>query len=307
MNYTPEFMTGFDGKVLTLTEVNRAIDNKNILESLVISCDGDLNLELKMGEGIIGKIAFDEVEYRFDGASTKEIAALSKVGRHVQYIPTAINQNEDGTYLVTCSRKLAQKECYDNYISKLVPGDIIDAKITSIENYGVFCDIGCGIIALLPTKLISVTHIINPKDILDVSANLKVVVRKVKEDGKIELTHRELLGTWKEEASNLSVGKTVVGTVLSVEDYGTFVRLSQNLSGLASPTPGVELNPGDMVSVHINSIYEDTLKVKLSIVSKIGSETEKLKFKYYTTSGHIDEWVYSDGKKSIKTDFNNID
>ena len=301
MNYTPEFSTVVKRNT-TISEINKAI-----LEALVVSCNDELTLELNIAPDIKGYIKFEDVEYRFDGGITKEIAALSKVGSYVHYTPTEITDNGDGTYTVSCSRKLAQQTCYENYISKLTPGDIIDAKITSVENYGTFCDIGCGIIALLPTKLISVTHIINPKEILGGMSRIKVVVRRVKPDGKIELTHRELLGTWKEEASKFAVGLTVAGTVLSIESYGVFIRLSQNLSGLAKIPEDMNLKPGDVVAVRISSIYEETLKVKLTIVNEIRDRKEDLKFKYYITDGHIDKWVYADTKKLIQTDFNNID
>ena len=307
MIYTPEFVPEASAKkTFTVNEINKAIEAKTILSSLVISCDDELTLEVSLAKNITGYIKFEDVEYRFDGARTKEIAALSKVGSYVQFIPTNITTH-NGRYIVECSRKLAQKECYDNFISKLVPGDIIDARITSIENYGVFCDIGCGIIALLPTKLISVTHIINPKELLADMSRLKVVIRKIKDDGKIELTHRELLGTWKQEASKLSEGSTVIGTVLSIEDYGVFVRLSQNLSGLAKVPEGIDLTPGDVVVVHVHSITEDTLKVKLSIVRKVKDSKEELRFNYYINDKHIDVWTYADTKKLIQTDFNNIE
>jgi secreted PhoX family phosphatase len=49
---------------------------------------------------------------------------------------------------------------------------------------------------------------------------------------RISLTHRELLGTWLENASRFAPGETVSGIVRGNEDYGIFVELAPNLSGL---------------------------------------------------------------------------
>lgn len=301
--YSPEYLTGMKREPMTMKFVHRAISNGAILEALVTSCDDDLTLKLELGKGIYGYIPFEDIEYRHDNSEIKDIAALSKVGRHIKFKMISFSK-ENGQIKVHCSRKEAQKDCYENYISKLSPGDITDARIVRIENYGVFCDIGCGFVALLPTNNISVTHVVNPKELLENISRLKVVVKEINTDGKIQLTHKELLGTWTEEASKFSRGDTVCGAVLSVEEYGVFIRLSQNLSGLAAPTQDIKINTGDLVSVRINSISDKSMKIKLTIIDKIDNCSESVRFKYYKTEGNIKEWVYSDtGKKRISTTF----
>lgn len=66
------------------------------------------------------------------------------------------------------------------------------------------------------------------------------------------MTHKELLGTWMENASWFCPGETVRGTVRSVKEYGSFIELTPNLSGLADARE--KLDPGDGVSVYIKSI-----------------------------------------------------
>ena len=198
-----------------------------------------------------------------------------------------------------------------NFISKLIPGDIIDAKVLKIVNYGVFCDIGCGITALLPTNNISVTHVVNPTELLKGLSRMKVVVERNDNPFKIQLSHKELLGTWEEEVAQFQEGDIVPGMVLSVEEYGIFVRISQNLSGLAEIS-NINVSTGDLVSVKILSIRPDNMKVKLNITEKIKYDTveeikeaKKLKFKYSQTGGHITKWVYSTqtAKKQIVSEF----
>lgn len=57
--------------------------------------------------------------------------------------------------------------------------------------------------------------------------------------GRVSLSHKELLGTWEENAALFSPGETVSATVRSVESYGIFVELTPNLAGLAEPKAGV--------------------------------------------------------------------
>lgn len=311
--FTPEYLSEQHREVKSISELEDAIQSGKIIEALVTSCSDDLTLELSLGKDIIGTVSFSEIEYRVDNTEIKPIVALSKVGRHIKVIPKSFTQNEEGKYIVECSRKEVQQQCYINKISWLVPGDVVDARVLRIENYGIFCDIGCGIVALLPTNLISVTHIVNSKELLSDTRAIRVVIKDIQSDGKIQLSHRELIGTWDEESSKFKVGQTVCGTVLSVEEYGVFIRLSQNLSGLASvPSSDIKLKTGDVVSVHIGTIANHTMKVKLNIVGKIDNCDEIMKFNYYgdrETSYHIDNWIYTSqnnkSKKYIETVFCN--
>lgn len=306
--YSPEYLTEMHREPMTLRFVKHAISNETILEAQVIACDEKNTLTVSIGDGIIGKIPFEELEYHVDGKDTKPVAATSKIGKHIKFIPESIEKLDNNDYLVNCSRKHSQKLCYDNYISKLVPGDIIDARVIKIVGYGIFCDIGCGYVALLPTNDISVTHIVNPETALKHVHKLKVVVKST-DDNKIQLSHKELLGTWEEEVSKFSIGDIVYGTVLTKESYGVFIRISQNLSGLADISE-IDVEVGDTVAVKISSIKPENMKVKLILIHKIdecsGDESsERLSFKYTMTEGHISDWVYStpEAKKQIESHF----
>lgn len=304
-NYSPENFNNTKHGGMPLKLIEDAVANKTPLEAKVISCDKDNTLKLRLGKNIAGKIVFDELEYNIHGDSTKPASAVSKIYKYIKFIPTEINQVDEENYEVTCSRKMLQKECFENYISKLRPGDIIDAKPIKTLSYGTFCDIGCGIVALLPTNNISITHVINPEEIFRNISRLKVVISSIDENNKIQLSHKELLGTWEENVANFSEKDITFGTVLSVEDYGVFVRLGQNLSGLAEPI-AFEVNPGDLVSVRITNIRPDKMKVKLLIIEKLDKDdNEYTPFNYVIKEGHITDWVYStkDAPRQIESHF----
>ena len=114
---------------------------------------------------------------------------------------------------------------------------------------------------------------------------------KSNESARICLTHKELLGTWEENAADYEVGETVSGIVRSVESYGIFVELTPNLAGLAEARDGI--TAGMHVSVYIKAIIPEKMKVKLVIVDSCDSHDEVLDFKYRLRESHINKWRYS--------------
>lgn len=175
------------------------------------------------------------------------------------------------------------------YITTMQPGDVIPARITHLEQFGCFVDIGCGISSLIPIDAISVSRISHPSDRFSNGDDILAVVRG-KEDGRIQLTHKELLGTWQQNSDRFQQGETVGGIVRSIEDYGVFIEMTPNLAGLAEPFDGVKV--GQSASVYIKAIIPEKMKVKLIIVDVFDSTADK-RFDYFITGGRIDSWVYS--------------
>ena len=194
--------------------------------------------------------------------------------------------------------------CEEHYIRTLVLGDIIPARVTHLEQFGCFVDIGCGIPSLIPIDLISVSRISHPSDRFYVGQDILAVVKSY-EDNRICLTHKELLGTWEQNAALFSQGETVTGIVRSIEDYGVFIELTPNLAGLAEPRDDIKVN--QQAGVYIKAIIPDKMKIKLIIVNAANSNTayHNNELNYFIDSGHIDKWIYSSGSSSklIKTVF----
>lgn len=272
-----------------------------VLEAPVIMCDSQHNLIVNLGcmKGVIprteGAIGIAE-------GQTRDIALISRVGRPVCFIVESINCDSTGKPYALLSRKKAQIICKDYILNTFKTGDIIDAKITHLESFGAFCDIGCGNVALLPIDAISVSRISHPKDRFSVGDKIKAVVKNIADDGKITLSHKELLGTWEENAVLFSAGQTVTGVVRSVESYGIFVEITPNLAGLAEPKDNVFV--GQQASVYIKSILQNKMKIKLIIIDSFNSSYSP-EIKYFYKGNNISEWEYSpnDCSKKITTKF----
>lgn len=296
-HYTPEgnLISTFQNHELTsnLKGLEKALEKQIILEAPAILCDHNFNLHVSLGSKIRGIIPRDEVQYS-PKESTKDIAILTRVGKPVCFKVMGFEKDASGEAVAILSRKNAQRECMHNYIETLEAGDIIPTKITHLENFGAFVDIGCGIVSLLSIDSISVSRISHPSARLSVGDSIYTVVKSIDEYGRIYVSERELLGSWEENAALFTEGQTVKGIIRSVENYGVFVELKPNLAGLAEYKDDVFV--GQTAAVYIKSIIPEKMKIKLIIIDSHDAPTHPEPLEYFIdtdTVTHIDSWIYS--------------
>ncbi|MGN0488418.1 MAG: S1 RNA-binding domain-containing protein [Ruminococcus sp.] len=288
-----------EGKLLTTEENQLYINNteklyeacakQKILEAKVLVCDNQHNLHLNLG-GVKAIIPREEGAIGIREGTVRDIAVISRVNRPVCFVVTDIVSDSNGEPLAILSREKAQRMCCDNYIDTLIAGDVVNACITHLETFGAFADIGCGIVALMPIDTISVSRIEHPRERFSVGMDIKAVIKSI-ENGRISLSHKELLGTWQQNADLFKPGETVTGVIRSVESYGSFVELTPNLAGLAESHPDVK--EGMQASVYIKSIIPQKMKIKLIVIDTFDYKYNPKPPKYYSNASHISHFVYS--------------
>ncbi len=285
-----------------ILSLQSAQQNGTILEAKAAVCTAGHDLLLDLGD-IKGVIPRTEGAIGIESGETRDIAIISRVNKPICFRVLGFEHDGSGRKRAICSRRAAQESCVSEYLSKLVPGDVIPAAVTHMESFGCFADIGCGISSLLPIDSISISRIGHPSDRFRTGQNIFVVVSGRDESGRICLSHKELLGTWEENAAAFSPGETVGGIIRSVEDYGVFVELTPNLAGLAEPCP--MLHPGQQASVYVKSLIPEKMKIKLIIVDAFDGDNAPSPLCYYITEGHIDRWQYSPNscRKNISSVF----
>ncbi len=283
----------------SISGLERAMNEEIIVEAIAKLCtySHELIIPLPCIKAVMPR---EECAIGIREGKTKDVAIISRVGKPVCFVIVGFEER-NGEQVAIVSRKAAQERCMNEYISNLVSGEVIDAKVTHTEQFGSFVDIGCGIPSMIPIDSISVSRISHPNDRFDIGDDIKVVI-KDKDEDKIYISHKELLGTWSQNADLFKAGETVNGIVRSVENYGIFVELAPNLAGLAEPKAGVYV--GQTASVYIKSINEDKMKIKLIIVDSYDTQVKK-ENTYFITEGIIDRWRYSPIKcaKIIETIF----
>ena len=250
--------------------LQEAMERQTVLEGTAIRCDIRQDLTVRFGgyEGVIHRA--DAVHPAISGAE-RDIAVLSRVGKPTCFTITNLVVDGGGRPRLTLSRRAA--------------------RVSHLEKFGAFVDLGCGVTSLIPLENISVSRIPSPSARFQVGQDILAVVTAVDPDTcRFYLSHKELLGTWMENAAAFAPGDAVPGIVRGVRDYGVFIELAPNLSGLADWRG--DLAPGDQISVYIKSIRPECRKIKLQVIEKLAALQEPEPLRYFITDGEVSNWIY---------------
>lgn len=288
--YQPEGLTAAPP---SLEILRKSVGSGEIFQARCIKCDEYHNLHLDLGP-VRGMIPREETALGIGTGKTKDYAILSRVGRSICFQVLGFDSRGN----VIASRRAAQAEARDYLLSALRPGDVISAVVRNPAEFGVFCDIGCGVTALMRIARCCVSRLESTVDLFRPDQAIYAAVLEVDDaSGQMLLTGRELLGTWEENAARFRPGQTVPGTVRSVMSYGIFVELTPNLSGLAEHS--ADVRPGDPVSVYIRSILPEKHKIKLNIIEVLPQPSQLPAPEYFITNGHLQRWEYYPGSNAI--------
>ena len=273
-----------------LSVLRQAMEDQTVLEGLAIRCDARRDLTIRFGgyEGTIPRL--DAIHPAISGAE-RDIAVLSRVGKPTCFTITGMEIDGGGKARFTLSRRAAQGQAITYLLEHSAPGSVLPARVTHLESFGAFVDLGCGVTSLIPLENLSVSRVSHPSDRFQVGQDILAAVTDIDSTAcRFYLTHKELLGTWLENAAGFAPGEAVPGIVRGVKEYGIFIELTPNLSGLAEWRGDVL--PGDAVSVYIKSIRPDTRKIKLQIIQNLGPVQEPGELRYFITDGTVNNWVY---------------
>ena len=275
---------------LSPAELRAAIASREILQSTALAFDTQRQLRFDLG-GVKAVMPFGQCADGAESGTVRDIAVLTRVGRPTCFVIEGMETGENGQPCYLLSRAEAQRMCKAEYLDTLQPGDILPCTVTHIEPFGAFCDVGCGISALLPIDCMSVSRISSPADRVSVGQQILCAIKSRDVQGRFVLTIRELLGTWAENAARFQAGMTVPGIVRGLKEYGAFVELTPNLSGLAERKSG--LREGDRVSVYIKAILPERMKIKLLAIDTLPPLNAPAPLEYFLTQGQIEKWKYA--------------
>ena len=152
-----------------------------------------------------------------------------------------------------------------NFIENLQVGENVKGIVKNIKPYGAFVDIGYGKVGLVYIEDLSVARIRTPYERLKIGQEINIKVKEInKENGKINLSYKEMFGTWEENADKFKKGMHVNGIVRETEKNknGIFIELLPNLVGMAEYRN--DLTYGQNINVVIKKIDYDKKKVKLA-------------------------------------------
>lgn len=259
------------------------------LEARAVRCDGGCNLFVELGGRAV---VIPRREAILDPDNQKDVAILSRVGRPVCFkVLLAPGCQEDEPRFLL-SRRAAQEEAMEYFMNRLNIGEIIWCRVSRLECFGAFVDIGRGIPSFIGIENISVSRIRHPAERFRIGQLIPAVVTEIDRTLKrVMLSHKELLGTWEENAAFFHSGDTVEGIVRGIEAYGVFIELAPNLSGLSDPHEG--LREGQRVCVYIKSIIPEKMKIKLAVVDVLPDCPVRKPVRYFLPGRRITGWTYA--------------
>ena len=264
LKFKPE---GWNNEIskINFADLNKCIENNEIMQGLVKRCDKNYNLYVNLENGLTGIMPREEIEAinLQENNLPKENICIGKVHKFVQFKIKEIK--DDNTVII--SRKDVQEEALDWVKNDLAVGQKVQGIVKSIKPYGAFIEIGGGVVGLAHIEDLSIARIKSPYERLKIGQKVEVVIKSIdKQKGKVILSHKELLGSWEENAKKFEQGMKTYGIIRETEKNknGIFIELNPNLVGMAEYQEGLEY--GEKVSVYIRKIDEEKKKIKLNIL-----------------------------------------
>lgn len=267
MEYLKFIPEGWNNKIenYELSDLKKAYQNGDIIQGFVHKYDDNFNLHVRLNENIEGVIPRNEIDYleSDEMGFVRSSICKNKLNTFVQFkIKEIYNDNR-----LILSRKSANAEAIEWMNRNLVKGQIVPGIVKNIRKYGVFIEIGAGVVGLLNIEDISVSRIKSPEERFYIGQKINVMIKSVdSESKKIFFTYKELFGTWEDNVKEISVGSIVKGTIRESDKFknGIFVELKPNLVGMAEYKEGYQY--GQIVDVYIKRIIDTKKKIKLVII-----------------------------------------
>jgi len=239
----------------TLTD---RLKTREIIKTKILEANkGGLMVEVNgvMGFLPVSQLASEHYPRVEEGDKNKILEVLkSYVGSifDVQII-TADAQDEK----LIVSEKAVSEEELRGKIGQLQLGQIVEAEISGIVDFGVFVKFGLGLEGLVHISELAWTRIDHPKDLFKVGQKVQAQVISIDRD-RISLSIKRLQpDPWVESIKKYSVGQMVPGKVTKVMPFGAFVELDPDIYGL----------------VHSVELSNDEVKDPTEII-KVGDEKE---------------------------------
>jgi len=155
-------------------------------------------------------------------------------------------------------------------------GQTIEGTVKKLVEFGAFVDLG-GIDGLVPRSEISWHRMAKPEEYLKVGETVPLkVIDADRESGKITLSRRQLQpDPWEHAVQAYALGAVCEGEVVSITNYGAFVRLEEGLDGMIhisdmawdaqGKQPSNYLTVGQRVQVSILGVDPGNRRISLGL------------------------------------------
>ncbi len=160
-------------------------------------------------------------------------------------------------------------------LSTLTEGKAVTGKVVKIIDQGVFVDLE-GVDGFIPASELSWGRVRHPSNVVSEGDEIRVVVLKIEEGGKISLSLKQTKpDPWTLVEKKYKPGVKIRGKVVSVTDFGVFVEIEPGVEGLVHVSeitwtkkfrhPKEVVNIGSRVEAVVLEVDTDKKRIGLSL------------------------------------------
>lgn len=226
--------------------------------------------------------------------------ASSWVGKHLTFL---IQEYKDGGRNLIVSNRAVEEALQAEKVEKLKETlkehTIVTGKVTSIQDFGAFVDIGA-VQALLPVSEISRERVEDIRKVLQIGQEIRAEIIKLDwNTEKITLSMKSLQeDPWDKASEKYPVGSKHSGKVVRITDYGAFVNLEPGLDGLVHVSEfrsgGKYNNVKDAVRIGqiltVQVLEVDRNRKRISLKPASSAEEEAVSQKYMASDDAKDTY-----------------
>jgi len=172
-------------------------------------------------------------------------------------------------------------------IGQIAEGVVMEGQVKNVTEYGAFIDLG-GIDGLLHITDMSWGRVVHPSEMLTVGQNVPVVILSYdREKERVSLGMKQLHDNpWEKVESQYQPGEIVEGAVVSLTDYGAFVKLEDGIEGLIHVSemswtkkvrhPSKVVSIGDEVKAIVLEVSSEKQRISLGLKQLTDNPWEEL-------------------------------
>src|SRR5829696_6867038 len=236
----------------------------------------DYGAFVELEPGVEGLIHVSEMSW------TKKVKHPSKLLEVGQELECQVLEVDARAKRISLGLKQLEPDPWMLFTDKYHPGDKITGKVRSITDYGVFVGIEEGVDGMVHKSDLSWTvRVNNPSDLYHKGDDVEAIILSINHDEKkVSLGIKQLWDDpWPSMLTEFPLGRIFEDAdVISVVDYGVFVRLREGVEGLISqqdvleaPDGTTKIKIGDKVKCEVSSV--DTVDRRLFLTMKnVGME-----------------------------------
>jgi small subunit ribosomal protein S1 len=236
--------------------------------------------EIKIGGSVRAFCPFSQMGIR------REENQADYTGKSLSFM--IVEYGEDGRNIVLSRKSILEDERRgkkQKLRTTLKEGMKIRGKVTSLQKFGAFVDIG-GVEGLLPVSEIAWTRTEKVSDILSVGQEVEVIIKKLDwEQDRFSFSLKDTLpDPWDHIAETFPVGSYHTGTVSRLAPFGAFVTLKEGVDGLIHISklgsgrrinhPREVVKEGQAVEVQVEAVDPANRKLSLAL-AEISREEEE--------------------------------